>query len=81
MSYGTNFADQFHQVNVYAGSITRADHSTEPARHCCLNGLQVDDELEFGRLQNRQLGGIRALEGLPTSIKPRAPSLAHSDSE
>ena len=26
--------------------------------------LQVDDELEFGRLQDRQVGGLRALEDL-----------------
>ena len=26
--------------------------------------LQVDDELEFGRLQDRQIGGLRTLEDL-----------------
>ena len=29
-----------------------------------LGGLQVDDELDFGRLQDRHVGGLRAFEDL-----------------
>ena len=33
----------------------------------CPGRLQVDDELKFGGLQDRQVGGLRALENL-TSV-------------
>src|SRR5262249_6224437 len=47
------------------------DHLVGAGEECRWNGdaerpgrLQVDDELEFGRLQDRQVGGLRALEDL-----------------
>ena len=30
-----------------------------------LGGLEIDDQLEFGRLLDRQIGGLGALEDLP----------------
>ena len=37
-------------------------------------GLQVEDELEFGRLQNRQISGLRSFENL-TSVDADLPVL------
>src|SRR6185295_20284401 len=33
-----------------------------------LGGLEIDDELEFGRLQDRQIGRLRAFQDLPNIV-------------
>ena len=43
-------------------SSARASNVGGTSRPSALRGLQVDDELELGRLQDRQIGGICALE-------------------
>ena len=48
-------------------SITSSARASSDRRHFEAERpgrLQVDDELEFGRLQDRQVGGLRALEDL-----------------
>ena len=54
-------------------SITSSARASSDGRHVeaeCLRRLEIDDQFELGRLHDRQVGGLRALQDRDRQRKP-----------